>query len=262
MRAKPIVLLIAGVALAGVLAAACGGGSDAATGPPQEAGGVSNETVAALLAEGDDTGGISVSGQGVAVAAPDTASLSLGVSAMAASARQARDDAAALMTDLIASVRDNGIAEEDYHTSQFSINPEIDYRPNGDQVIRGYRVTSTLAVTVRDLDSVGEVIDDAVDAVGDDIRVQGVTFSIEDIGAMQSEARAQAMADASAKAEELAELAGVELGKPVTISESSAGGIPPVFFEAAAMAGDVARTPISPGQLEITVNVQVTYAIS
>ena len=254
-------LIVAALALAGVLAVASGGGSDAATGPSPEAGAVSSETVAALLADGDDAGGISVSGEGVAVAAPDTASLNLGVSALAASARQARDDAAALMTGLIASISDNGIAEKDYHTSQFSIDPEIDFRPNGDQVIRGYRVTSALSVKVRELDRVGEVIDDAVDAVGDDIRVQGVTFSIEDIGALQSEARAQAMADAGAKAQELAELAGVDLGKPVTISESSAGGMPPMFLQAAAVGGDRASTPISPGQLEITVNVQVTYDI-
>ncbi len=48
--------------------------------------------------------------------------------------------------------------------------------------------------------------------------------------------------------------------KPITISESSAGGVPPVFFEAADLA-QAAETPISAGQLEITVSVQVTYAI-
>jgi hypothetical protein len=69
------------------------------------------------------------------------------------------------------------------------------------------------------------------------------------------------MADAQAKAGQLAELAGVSLGKPVAISESSAGGVPPVFFDAA-RAEPAAETPIEPGQLQITVSVQVTYAIS
>ncbi|TET96967.1 MAG: DUF541 domain-containing protein [Dehalococcoidia bacterium] len=259
MKRMPIVLLIALVALAAILAAACGG-SESSAGSPSDSGGLSAEALAALLADDDGVSGISISGQGVAVAAPDIASLSLGVSTLADTARQARDDAAAHMTDLIASLTDNGIAEEDYYTSQFSIEPEVDYRPNGDQVILGYRVTSLLSVTVRDLDRVGEVIDDAVDAVGDPIRVQGVSFSIESPAALQSEARAQAMADAEAKAEELAELAGVDLGKPVAISESSAGGLPPVFFRAAEAITDI-ETPISPGQLEITVTVQVTYAI-
>ena len=259
MKPKPIALLIALVALAAILAAACGG-SETSAGSPSDSSGVSTEALASLLADDDGVSGISVSGQGVAAAAPDIASLSLGVSTLADTARQARDDAAASMTDLIASLTDNGIAEEDYHTSQFSIEPEVDYRPDGEQVILGYRVTSVLSVTVRDLDRVGEVIDDAVDAVGDPVQVQGVTFSIESPAALQSGARAQAMADATTKAEELAELAGVDLGRPITISESSAGGEPPVFFGAAEAAMDI-ETPISPGQLEITVTVQVTYAI-
>jgi hypothetical protein len=263
MKRKPTALLIALVALAAVLAAACGGadtsaGSEADS--PSDSAGLSAAALTSLLADGNGVSGISVSGQGVAAAAPDIASLSLGVSTLADTARQARDDAAAGMTDLIASLTDNGIAEDDYHTSRFSIDPEVDYRPNGEQVLRGYRVTSVLSVTVRDLDRVGEVIDDAVDAVGDPIRVQGVTFSIESPAALQSEARAQAMADAKAKAEELAKLAGVGLGRPIAISESSGGGQPPVFFSAAEAAMDI-ETPITPGQLEITVTVQVTYAI-
>ncbi|MCH7577305.1 MAG: SIMPL domain-containing protein [Chloroflexi bacterium] len=259
MRLKPFILVLTALALVGVLALACGD-SNSDAGSASDSGSSSLEALAARLANGDDAGGISVSGQGIAVAAPDIASLSLGVSTVRDSARQARDDAASLVTELIASLEENGIAEEDYHTSRFSIDPEIDFRPSGEQVIRGYRVTSILAVTVRDLDRVGEVIDDAVDAVGDPIRVQGVTFSIEDAAALQSEARALAMADAKTKAEELAALAEVDLGKPIAISESSGGGPPPVFFGAAQLAQDV-ETPISPGQLEITVSVQVSYAI-
>ena len=259
MRSRFIALLVAAVGLVGLLAVACGG-SESAAGSATESGGLSTQALAALLAEGDSPSGISVSGRGIAVAVPDIASLSLGISTVGDSARQARGEAASLMADLIASLDENGIAEEDYHTSSFSINPEIDHRPNGEQVIRGYRVTSTLAVTVRDLDRVGEVIDDAVDAVGDPIRVQGVSFSIEDPAALQSEARALAMADAKAKAEELAALADLGLGKPTAISESSGGGLPPVFFGVTELAQDV-ETSITPGQLEITVNVQVRYAI-
>ena len=260
MRLKPIILVLTALALVGVLALACGD-SDSDAGSVSDSGNSSLEALAARLPNGDDAGGISISGQGTAVAAPDIASLSLGVSTLASTARGARDDAADSVNGLIDSLKDNGIAEEDFHTTQFSINPEIDFRGDGEQVIRGYRVTSLLSITVRDLDRVGEVIDDAVDAVGNDIRVQGVTFSIEDAAPLQGEARALAMADAVAKAGELAELAGVDLGKPIAISESSGGGLPPVFFDAAG-AAELAQTPISPGQQEISVTVQVTYAIS
>ncbi len=255
-------LAAAALAIAAVVGLACGSGSDAATGAPADSGAAFTESLAALLGEGESAAGMSVAGLGTAAAAPDIASLSVGVSSLADTARAAREDAATRVTDLIASLKDNGIADEDFHTSQFSIDPEIDYRTNGDQVIRGYRVTSMLAVKVRELDRVGEVIDDAVEAVGDPIRVSGVTFSIEDMAALQGEARAMAVADAKAKAEELAGLTGVTLGKPLAISESSVGGQPPVFFDLrAAQSADV-ETPISPGQLEITVTVQITYAIS
>lgn len=259
MRARPIAGLIALAALAALLTAACGGSSGGGA-PRVESTDASIETLAALQQENGAATGISVSGQGVAVAVPDVASLALGVSSRAATARQARDDAAASMTDLIASLKSNGIADKDFHTTQFSIDPEIDYRSSGEQVILGYRVTSMLAVTVRELDRVGEVIDDAVDAVGDAIRVQGVSFSIEDPAALQNEARALAMADARVKAEQLAELAGVQLGKPVAISESSGGGLPPILFHGDGDLRD--ETPISPGQLEISVNVQISYTIS
>jgi uncharacterized protein YggE len=88
-----------------------------------------------------------------------------------------------------------------------------------------------------------------------------VSFSIDEPAALQSEARSLAMADATAKAEQLADLAGESPGKPIAISESSGGGTPPVFFDLGAAEADVS-TPISPGQLEISVTVQVTFAIS
>ncbi len=263
MNAKPfvpaVVALVAAVAIV-ALAAACGDDSEPSASLPADASGVSSDLISALAAADENGGGISVSGQGVAFAEPDVASLSLGVSTLEDTARQARDEAAALMTDLIDSLEDNGIADEDYRTTQFRIDPEFDYRRDDEPVIRGYRVTSILAVTVRDLDRVGEVIDDAVEAVGNDIRVQNIGFSVEDPGELLTSVRALAMADAAAKAKELADLAGVTLGKPVAISESTGGSVPPVFFERELAQADV-TTPISPGQLEIVVDVSVTYAI-
>jgi uncharacterized protein YggE len=115
-------MLIAPLVVA-VLAMACGGGAESATGSPSDSGGVSTDALAALLADGDAGSGISVSGLGTAVAVPNIGILSLGVSTQAATARGARDDAAARMTDLIESLEANGVDEKDYHTSQFSIDP-------------------------------------------------------------------------------------------------------------------------------------------
>jgi len=265
MRLRTLALSIATLAVLGLVAAACGGDSDAA--PAGGPNGGSSELFSGPGSASLQAGasgwaeGISVSGLGGATADADTAVLSMGVSVLGDTAKAARDRAAAAMSDLLDSVRGNGVDADDIKTTQFSINPQIDYSRSGDPRITGYWVNNSVSIKVRDLDSVSAVIDDAVEAAGDAIRINGVSFTVDDPATFISEARAGAMAAAQAKAQELATLGGVTLGKPIAISESSGGGVPPVFFDTARAEGVGASTPIEPGQLEITVSVQVVYAI-
>lgn len=222
-------------------------------------GGSGSERAAAVTVGQQE--GISVSGQGSVTLAPDTAILNLGVSVLRPSARQARDDAAQAMDALLSSLKSNGIEDDDIKTSQFSISPEIDFR-DGQQEIRGYRVTNLVSAKVRDIERIGEIIDEAVDAAGDPVQVGGIAFTVDDPTEPLKQARASAMADAKAKAQALADLADVDLGRPIFISESSFGA-PPVPFAAPLPAAERAElaTPIQPGELEVTVSVQVVYAI-
>ena len=152
------------------------------------------------------------------------------------------------------------LAEEDIQTSNYSIYPEYEYRENQTPRITGYRVDNTLLVKIRDLERAGEVLDAATAAAGDEVRVNGVSFVLEDNDALVVAARAAAWEDAKAKAEQLAELAEVRLGAPITISES-VGSIPvPMFARAEVAPGDVA-TPIRPGQETVSVDLTVTFAI-
>ena len=252
---------LAVIALIALLAAACG---DSAGGQPAPSAGNSESLANAAALQSTANGaaeGISVSGTGRAFAEPDTALLSMGVSVLADSAREARDRAAGHMNGLLDSVKGNGVDAKDIHTTQFALNPEYDYGDRTPTII-GYRLTNSVSVTVRDLDRVPEVIDEAVEAVGDPIQISGVTFTIEDPEALLAGARAKAMADAKAKAQQLAELGGVTLGKPIAINEGSTGGPPPVFYRGDELqAAAEAATPIEPGQLELSVNVSITYAI-
>src|SRR3990172_3411006 len=134
---------LAALALIALLAAACG---DSASGQPASSAG-NQESLANAAAEG-----ISVSGTGRTFAEPDTALLSMGVSVLADSAREARDRAAGHMSTLLDSVKGNGIDAKDIHTTQFALNPEYSYPSNGTPVLRGYRLTNSVSVTVRDLD--------------------------------------------------------------------------------------------------------------
>jgi len=133
-----------------------------------------------------------------------------------------------------------------------------------EQVIIGYQVTNQLVVKLRDLDAAGSVIDEVTAAGGDLIRFQGINFTIDDSEALQDEARAAVIGDMMDKANQVATLTGVELGKLIHISETGRQPrIESVSMERLSFASaKAAPTPIMAGDLEITVSVQALYAIN
>lgn len=135
--------------------------------------------------------GISVSGIGIVTGAPDTLTMSFGVSVRRKTVGEAVSDAAERADAIIASLKNNGVLEEDIQTTNYSIYPEYDYRNNRERLI-GYQVNNTVKAKIRDLDNAGAIIDDVTAAGGDDVRVSGVSFSIEDNQALIEAARAAA----------------------------------------------------------------------
>jgi len=248
-----------------LLLAACGSGSSASTDSEGSSSSPSgNSPAAASLQASDGSGsqGISVSGEGRVSVAPDMALLDIGVSAKEDTVAAANSAAQAAMDRLLSSLKSDGIVEKDIQTSQFSINPEYDYQFS-EPKLTGYRVTHMLQVKVRDIDQAGKVIDDGVEAAGDLVRVNSIGLTVEDSTALRNQARELAMADAKAKAQELARLADVDLGKPISISESSYTPSPPVYYAADRLAAAPAaeQTSISGGELEVVVSVQIIYGI-
>jgi uncharacterized protein YggE len=209
----------------------------------------------------DKVTGISVSGQGQVSGTPDLATVNLGVEASRDTVQAAREDAASAMEKVINTLKDQGVADEDIRTSYFSIYPRYD---NNGQNITGFQVSNQLTVKIRDLSSVGGIIDEVVLAGGDLTRFQGIDFSIEDIKPLEEQARAAAVADLVDKANQLAALGGVNLGKPFFISET--GGFSPLrmaYAESASFdqAAGAAPTNIQPGQVDVTISVQAMFAI-
>ena len=212
--------------------------------------------------EGDDNPpAISVSGSGEVQAEPDIATLSTGVEVSADTVAEARAGAAEAAGAVIAALRENGVEERDIRTIDFFIYPVYDYRDETPR-ITGYTVSNSVEVTVREVEGVGELIDAVAVAGGDAVRFDGISFAHEDPVGLTQQARELAMADARAKAEQLAELNGVRLGEPLSIVETSwaaprVGSAPRAEFAAADMAG----TSIQPGATGVTVTVQVVWAI-
>jgi uncharacterized protein len=213
--------------------------------------------------------GIRVRGQGVVTARPDVAFLNLGATVRAETAGAAFDRAEQRVAALTDQLKASGVAERDIQTRQFSLNPEFGRSTdNNPPPIIGWRATHTLSVKLRDFTTIGRTIDSAVRLLENDAVVQGISFAVEDTNALAAQARAQAIADARAKAQDMAARAGVTLGRVVYIQEISSPAPSPVANESVARAAAPAAggqaafaADISPGELTINVIVDVIFAI-
>ena len=207
--------------------------------------------------------GIWVSGQGKVTVVPDVATLSLGIEAQEASVAEAQVKAALAMDKVMTALSNNGVVKKDIQTQYFNISRVTRWDDkNQQEVVIGYRVTNIVTAKIRDIEKAGTIIDAVVGAGGDLTRVDGISFSVDDPSAYYEEARQKAMAEAQAKAKQLAGLAGVTLGKPTYISESVSYPIyqRDIMYEKM-VAAPAVETPISSGEVEISISVQVTYAI-
>ncbi len=190
--------------------------------------------------------------------------LSAGVEAMASSVEQARGQAAGAMDGVIATLKARGIQDRDIQTRHFNISPEYTYNElKRQRELVGYRVTNQVSVKIRDMDSVGIVIDEVAEAAGDLVRIQGIRFTVEDTKVLESQARIEAVQDLMSKARQFAELTGVQLGNPTFLSEGG-GAVPRVqnlAVRALAEAAPAPPTSISGGELTVTITVQGAFSI-
>ena len=207
--------------------------------------------------------GIWVTGEGKVTVVPDVAILNLGVEAQATTVAEAQQQAAEAMDAVIEELDEHGVAKKDIKTQHYSIYPVRSWE-NDKEILIGYRVTNMVTAKIRKVDDTGLIIDAVAKAGGDYIRINDISFTVDDPTVYYEEAREKAIADAEAKAEQLADLAGVRLGKPTYISEG--GGYIPIIREYPARAEGIpvpapAPTPISPGETEVRLTIQVVYSI-
>lgn len=209
--------------------------------------------------------GIWVNGEGKVAAVPDVAVLRLGIEAQEATVAEAQDQAKVAMDNIMEALKDNGVKDDDIQTQYFNIHRVTRWDNDRQQeIVLGYRVTNVVTAKIRDVAGAGAVIDAVAVAGGDLTRIDSIGFTIDDPTPYYKQAREMAVADAAAKAKTLADTADVRLGKPTYISESSytPGPIYRADMVATAEAGAPEETPISPGEIEITTNVQIAYAIA
>ncbi len=213
--------------------------------------------------------GIWVNGTGEVVVIPDIATLRLGIVAQEQNVAVAQSNASDAMVKVMKAVADSGIAQKDIQTGSFSINQRTRWDDQKQmEAIIGYQVTNMVTVKIRDTGKVGIIIDAVVKAGGDLVRISGINFSIENPTNYYQQAREKAIADARNKAEQLARLAGVTLGKPSYVAEgtqytpvySSGRGMDMVLSAPVPSPAAESMPPISTGEAKITLNVQVAYS--
>lgn len=203
---------------------------------------------------------ITVSGEGQVEAAPDMATITLGVTNEAREAKaamEATSDAVARVLERLSSL---GIAPRDLQTRELSLSPVWSDRGAAGEErrrITGFVASNTVLVRVRDLTALGGILDAVISDGANDFN--GLRFGIQEPDPLMDAARRRAVADAMAQAELLAEAAGVELGPVMSIS-AHGGGRPAPMAEA--MRSSAAGVPVAAGEVTVSANVSMVFAIA
>lgn len=223
----------------------------------------------AMPALADDDSTMMMTGHGEVTAAPDTAVITSGVTTEGETARAALDANTKAMSQLIDTLKAANIEARDIQTSNFSVNPNYVYSDERDAngyskppKISGYQVSNSVTVRVRDLPSLGQVLDKAV-TVGANT-INGVSFTVADPSKLYDEARKAAFADAREKAELYAEVAGVGLSRILSIGETQNFSQPPqpYMMKQAMVDVSAAPVPVQAGEMSFSVNVQVQWELA
>ncbi len=210
-----------------------------------------------MLAEGTL---LTVNADGKSEARPDMAIVNLGVTTEGQTAAAALAENARRMTALNAALRRAGIAERDIQTSNVSVYPQQVYGEGQAPRITGYQANNSVTVKVRNIDNTGRVIDAAVGAGGN--TVNGVSFTHADPDAQLDIARRDAIAEARRRAELYASALGMRVNRIVSVSEGGGYAPPmPVPVERFAAQDSAAATPVSPGEIETRVSVNVMFEL-
>jgi uncharacterized protein YggE len=202
---------------------------------------------------------ITVTGYGSVQGAPDIATVDVGVDVFKPTVSEAFTEANTTLQAIIDALTEIGIAAEDIQTTNLSVYSTTQFNSENGSDERGYNVTNTVHVIVRDVSQVEDVIDAAINAGASTL--YGLSFNIQDRAALETQARELAMQDATARAQEYATLVGADLGDVIVVAETQLGGVSPLALYG--RGGDVASSAVvAPGQNEVQIQVNVTFRIA
>lgn len=202
---------------------------------------------------------VTATGEGKALAAPDQAEMSFGVTTQGTDSKKVLDDASKKAEAIIAALKKAGIDDKDLQTSGVNLYPQQEYREGAAPRITDYQASVQVRATIKKIDETGDVITAAANAGATDIG--GPTFTLSDQSTSRAEAIDTAVEDARARADVMAKAAGKSVGDVVSISESGVSA-PPIYYGDTRAAADAkASVPIETGTLDVTANVTVVFEL-
>ena len=203
---------------------------------------------------------ITVVGVGQVTVSPDVAYINVGVRSQADTVVEALEINNSQAKAIKDSLMSQGVDEKDIQTSSFNVYPQSDYDSLGTIVRTYFAVENTVYVTVRNLDSLGKILDAVAKSGANNI--YGITFDVLYKTASQSSARIIAVNSAKVQAQELAAAASVELGDIISISTYTS--YPQPYYGKGGGGGEAAYSstvPIAAGQLQLSSEVTMAFAI-
>jgi Uncharacterized conserved protein len=205
---------------------------------------------------------ITVSGEGKVYAKPDVAIVSFGAKTTGLTVAAVTKTNTDIMNVIIAAVKDQGVDEKDIQTTNYNLAPQYNYTQKYGQIFQGYSLEQDVQVKIRDFTKIGDVLSQAT-AKGANL-VGNLQFTIDNPEQFKEQARAKAITQAKANAQNLAKESGLGLGKLINVYEGY-NATPVMYNSAKAMGGaavDVASVPtVQPGQQEIDVTINLTYQV-
>jgi uncharacterized protein len=203
---------------------------------------------------------IIVSGEGSVRVAPDYAEIGCGATTKAKTAKEATNADSKAMAAVAAALRSAGIEQKDIQTTRFSLQPVYTpAQPDTEPKLTGFSASNQFRVTIRQIGSVGDILDRLIAAGATDIG--SVEFLHSDSSKALDQARTAAIADAKRKAELYAQAAGLKLGSVSWISEDSAD-TPRPFFGAMRAVPAMTAVPIAAGEDTLRVRLTVGFDIA
>jgi hypothetical protein len=220
--------------------------------------GVTGFTQVAATDTGSSPKTLSISGTGVVYVKANQATVTLGVYTEDKTASTAIDENAAIMTAVIAALKQLGFKDEDMQTTNYSVYPNYNWDIR--QVI-GYQVTNMIQVKIKDLTMVGPAIDAAASAGAN--RVDSIGFGITEAtaSAMKLQAYTTAIADAKAKSDVITSGLGIKIVGVQSVTENSYYPVAEYRSYDSAVSGSKASTPVLSGDLSVTVTLNIVYLI-